>query len=162
MVILRIWAFKPQSLAIGHASLEVGVEGDSNYRYISVWPSGKFDNKGSAVTKAFDFKEEGGDSWYQESYLRLNERAMAHYWDRLALTNSLTYSNFMYGFNCMTNVALFLMVGQGYDPIDDIWRIVTIQEHWSLMWFSKGVKDWDDMRGSKYARTCYVPITRTR
>ena len=144
MVTLRIWAFKPQSLAIGHASLEVGVEGTPNYRYMSVWPSGKFDNKGTAVTKKFDLSEEGGDSWYQQSYLRLNEWAMNNYWDRLVSANSLTYSNFMYGFNCMTNAALFLMVGQGYDPIDNAYRLLPIQDHWTLMWFSKGVKSWDE------------------
>lgn len=46
VVTLRIWAFKPQSLAIGHASLEVGVEGEPGYRYMSVWPSGNWDNRG--------------------------------------------------------------------------------------------------------------------
>jgi len=135
-VILRIWAFK--GLTIGHASLEVG--SGRTYRYMSVWPSGNFDNKGISATKQFDMEQESGDAWYKDTFLTLNEPKMIQYWDRLKSTNSLTYSNFVYGFNCMTNAALFLTCGMGLDPIEDWYMVATIHDHWSLMWFANGMK----------------------
>jgi hypothetical protein len=140
MVKLRIWSFDPLLLNIGHASLEVVQKGTNNYRYMSVWPSGRFDNKGTTVSKAFDLEQEGGDCWYQITFSNLDEIKMIKYWDYLSKNNSLTYSNAMYGFNCMTNAALFLLVGKGLDPIENAWNLLTIQEHWSLMWYAKGMK----------------------
>ncbi len=137
-VTLRIWSFDPFKMNIGHASLEVG--SGSTGRYMSVWPSGKFDNKGVGVTKKFDFDNEGGDASYKEIFLNLDEQKMIRWWDRLAKTDSLTYSNFMYGFNCMTNAAMLLTCGKGFDPIEDWYQFATIHEHWSLMWFAIGVK----------------------
>ena len=137
-VVLRIWAFNPLKGNIGHASLEVG-QGSSG-RYMSVWPSGRFDNKGMKVSKKFDFEQEDGEAWYQDTFLSLDEQKMIRYWDRLSSTNSLTYSNFMYGFNCMTNAAVFLTCGMGLDPIEDWHMFATVHEHWSLMWFANGMK----------------------
>ena len=137
-VVLRIWAFNPLKGNIGHASLEVG-QGKSG-RYMSVWPSGRFDNKGMKVSKKFDFEQEDGEAWYQDTFLSLDEQKMIRYWDRLSSTNSLTYSNFMYGFNCMTNAAMLLTCGGGCDPIEEWYRFVTIQEHWSLLWYATSMK----------------------
>ncbi len=139
MVRLRIWAYNPLKNNIGHASLEVGELNRPGYRYMSVWPA-QGANKGRSVTKKYDFEQEDGDCWYQVMYSNLDEAKMLKYWDYLNNNNSLTYADTMYGFNCMTNAALFLIVGKNLDPIEDVWQIMTIQEHWSLMWFSKGMK----------------------
>ena len=65
---------------------------------------------------------------------------MIRHWELLVSTNNLTFSNFMYGFNCMSNAAMLLTCGMGKDPIDEWYRFCTIQEHWSLMWFAIGMK----------------------
>ncbi len=93
-----------------------------------------------SATKKEDFEAEGGEAWYQDTFVTLDEQKMIRFWDSLAPTNSLTYSNFVYGFNCMTNAAVFLLCGMGLDPVEDAYTVLTIQEHWSLMWFANEMK----------------------
>lgn len=121
MVKIRIWRpgftdhTKPTpawGVNIGHASLEVNNIGDHNYAYISVWPAGlalPFSiGPGRPFTLQDDIMNEGKETYYYEEYHNLNENAIIHYWNEHV--NHLKY-DFIF-FNCMSNVAFHLAIGQ--------------------------------------------------